>query len=103
MGIIGKTHGVKTESKPTPKAVTRNAPRPWSSTGRGAVTEDGAAGSTADVVIATGAVVVASFAWVYHAGIANAAESAGAAGSTVKVNDAVFFFGGLHSLSLQVW
>src|SRR5580693_249365 len=90
MGIIGNTHGVKIDARPSPNAVNRNAPNP-----------SGAAGALVSTVPDDGAgAAAASLYSVNPAGATNALV-AGAAASTVNVNVAVFFFGGRHMVSLQ--
>src|SRR5579862_5229806 len=81
IGIMGKTHGVKMVARPNPKAASRN-PIMLS--------------EVCGVAGATGAAAPPpAFTSVYSGDRTNP-TGAGADGSMVKVNDAVFFLGGRH-------
>src|ERR1043165_777429 len=93
IGIIGKTHGVKIDAMPNPKAESRKVQR--SSGAAVALKATGAAAGFAE-----GAAAVPTFTSLYPAGAANAG-GAGADESIATVNDAVFLRGGKHCLSSQ--
>ena len=97
IGIIGKTQGVKIAARPSPKAVIRNAGRPPVFAPAGAPVEFGAELAPALITFTAAAPGLIS---VYPAGTTNA-TGAGALGSTITMNDGVFFRGGKHCRSLH--